>query len=79
MILEGGIKDAKMTSFLSDFQTLISFVFSLWIFNEFEKFGWQFIYYTQIILWIQSLLLKIKALAKIRNQKQKRIEKILNR
>ena len=37
MILEGEIKDAKMSSFSSDFQTLFSFVFSLWIMNEFEK------------------------------------------
>ena len=42
MILEGEIKDAKMSSFSSDFQTLIrrfkiSFIFSLWIINEFEK------------------------------------------
>jgi len=42
MILEGEIKDAKMSSFSSDFQTLIkhyftSFVFSLWIINKFEK------------------------------------------
>ena len=44
MILEGGISDAKMSSFPSDFQTLIkdhetliSFVFSSWIINEFEK------------------------------------------
>ena len=38
MILKGEIKDAKMSSFSSDFQTLIkhqfSFVFSLWIINE---------------------------------------------
>ena len=42
MILKGDIKDAKMSSFSSDFQTLIkhqfSFVFSLWIINEFQKF-----------------------------------------
>ena len=42
MILEGEIKDTKMSSFSSDFQTFIrrfkiSFVFSLWIINEFEK------------------------------------------
>ena len=41
MILEGEIKDAKMSSFSSDFQTLIkhkiSFVFSLWIINESRK------------------------------------------
>ena len=36
MILEGEIKDAKMSSFSSDFQrTLISFEFSIWIINEF--------------------------------------------
>ena len=42
MILDGEIKGAKMSSFSSDFQTLIrhfkiSFVFSFWIINEFEK------------------------------------------
>ena len=41
LILEGEIKDAKMSSFSSDFQTLIkhkiSFVFSLWIINELTK------------------------------------------
>ena len=38
MILEGEIKDAKISSFSSHFQTLIKlFVFSLWIINEFEK------------------------------------------
>ena len=39
MILEGEIKDAEMSSFSSDFHTLIthSFVFSLWIIDEFEK------------------------------------------
>ena len=39
MILEGEFKDAKMSSFTSDFQTnlQISFVFSLWIIDEFEK------------------------------------------
>ena len=47
IILEGEIKDAKMSSFTSDFQTLIkhnliSFVFSLWIIDEFEK------------LWVQT-------------------------
>ena len=36
VILEGEIKDAKMSSFSSDFQrTLISFEFSIWIINEF--------------------------------------------
>jgi len=36
VILEGGIKDAKMSSFSSDFQTtLISFEFWIWIINEF--------------------------------------------
>ena len=39
---EGEIKDAKMSSFSSDIQTLIkhliSFEFSLWIINEFEKY-----------------------------------------
>ena len=42
MILEGEIKDAKMSSFSSDFKTFIkhfkiSIVFSSWIINEFEK------------------------------------------
>ena len=38
MILEGEIKDAKMSSFSSHFQTFIKFlVFSLYIINEFEK------------------------------------------
>ena len=37
MILPGEIKDAKMSSFSSDSQTLISSVFSLWIIDEFEK------------------------------------------
>ena len=38
MILEGEIEDAKMSSFSSYFQKpLISFVFSSWIINEFEK------------------------------------------
>ena len=41
MIKEGEIKDAKMSSFSSDFKTLIknviSFVFSLELINEFEK------------------------------------------
>ena len=41
MILEGEIKDAKLSSFFLWFPnthlTLISFVFSLWIINEFEK------------------------------------------
>ena len=41
-ILDGEIKDAKPSSFSSDFQTLIKhfkifFVF-LWIINEFEKY-----------------------------------------
>ena len=36
VILEGEIKDAKMSSFSSDSQrTLISFEFSIWIINEF--------------------------------------------
>ena len=39
--IKGEIKDAKMSSFSSDFQTLIkhkiSFVFSLWIINELKK------------------------------------------
>ena len=50
----------------------MSFVFSLWIFEEFEKFGWQFVYNKQIILWIQSLLIKINALEKlgIKNKKE---------
>ena len=50
----------------------MSFVFSLWIFGEFEKFGWQFVYNKQIILWIQSLLIKINALEKlgIKNKKE---------
>ena len=42
MILEGEIKDAKMTSFSSDFQTLIKhnfFIFSLYIINEYESFN----------------------------------------
>ena len=41
MILEGEIKDAEMSSFSSDFHTLIthSIVFSLWIIDEFEKVG----------------------------------------
>ena len=38
MILEGEIKDTKMSSFSSDFQTLIKHLFPLWIINEFEKF-----------------------------------------
>ena len=44
MILEGEIKDAEMSSFSSDFHTLIthSFVFSLWIIDEFEKVGSNF-------------------------------------
>ena len=40
MILEGEIKDAKISSFSSDFQTLIKRKFPLyflWIINEFEK------------------------------------------
>ena len=40
MILEGKIKDAKMSSlirFPNTHKTLIYFVFSLWIVNEFEK------------------------------------------
>ena len=37
MILEGKIKDAKMSSFSSDFQTLIKHWFSLWIIDEFEN------------------------------------------
>ena len=36
MILEGEIKDAKMTSFSSDLQTLIKHLFLLY-FNEFEN------------------------------------------
>ena len=50
----------------------MSFVFSLWIFDEFEKVGWQFVYNKQIILWIQSLLIKINALEKlgIKNKKE---------
>ena len=35
MILEGEIKDAKMSDFSSDFQTLI--VSSIWIINEFRR------------------------------------------
>ena len=39
--IKGEIKDTKMSSFSSDFQTLIkhkiSFVFSLWIINELKK------------------------------------------
>lgn len=52
----------------------MSFVFSLWIFDEFEKFGWQFVYNKQIILWIQSLLIKINALEKlgIKNKKDRK-------
>ena len=54
----------------------MSFVFSLWIFNEFEKFGWQFVnkLNKQIILWIQSLLIKIKALETlgIKNKKNRK-------
>ena len=44
MILEGEIKDAEMSSFSSDFQTLIkhSFVFSLRIIDGFEKVGSNF-------------------------------------
>ena len=41
MILAGEIKDANMSSFSSDFQTLIKHLFalySLWIVNEFEKY-----------------------------------------
>ena len=42
MILDGEIKDAKMASFSSDFQTLIIhkilLYFFLWIVNEFEKY-----------------------------------------
>ena len=41
MILEGEIKDAKISSFSSDFQTLIKtlifFVLSLWFINVFEN------------------------------------------
>ena len=41
MILEREIKEAKMSSFSSDFQTLnkhfFSYVLSRWIINEFEK------------------------------------------
>ena len=41
MILEVEIKDAKMRSFSNDFQnthqTLISFLFSLWIVDELKK------------------------------------------
>ena len=38
MILEREIKDAKMSSFSSDFQPSLNvIVFSLWIINEFEK------------------------------------------
>ena len=37
MILEGQIKDAKNEQFFIWFPTLISFVFSLWIIDEFEK------------------------------------------
>ena len=37
MILPGEIKDAVMSSFSSNFQTLIKqFVFSLWIIEKFE-------------------------------------------
>ena len=37
MILPGEVKDAEMSSFSSDFQTLKHFVFTLWIIDEFEK------------------------------------------
>ena len=39
MILEGRIIDVKLSSFSCDFQTLslISYVFSLWIINYFDK------------------------------------------
>ena len=44
MILEGKIKDIKNEQFFIWFpnthETLISFAFSLWIINEFEKFVW---------------------------------------
>ena len=39
-ILEGEIKDAKMSSFSSDLNTLINFNF-LWIINEFENRQWR--------------------------------------
>ena len=42
MILEGEVKDAKMSSFSSDFQTLIKHYYNflcifLWIIHKFEK------------------------------------------
>ena len=42
MILEGEVKDAKMSSFSSDFQTLIKHYYNflcifLWIIHEFEN------------------------------------------
>ena len=42
MVLEGEIKVSKLSSFSSHFKTLtnISFVFSLWIIEEFEKEIW---------------------------------------
>ena len=57
-----------------NFNVLI--VFSLWIFDEFEKFGWQFVCNKQIILWIQSLLININALEKLGIKNKKEIEKI---
>ena len=47
MILEGEIKDAKMSSFSSDFQTLIKHLFPLWIINKFEKSNWSIILHTE--------------------------------
>ena len=42
MILEGEIKDAKLTDYSSDFQTLTKhlnfYCVFLWIINEFEKY-----------------------------------------
>ena len=36
MILDGEITDSKMSSFSTDFQTLIKHVFYLWIIDLFE-------------------------------------------
>ena len=57
VILEGEIKDAKMSSFSSDFQrTLISFEFSIWIINEFENLNQGHEESSVVLRWLNTVL-----------------------